>query len=82
MTGPADTFVFATGGGDDDIWDFRQSDGDQIDVSAYGFSSLEDLEITDLGADTLIEFGASGDSVTLLGFADPALLTDGDFIFA
>ena len=40
------------------------------------------LEITDLGTDTLIEFGASGDSVTLLGFADPGLLTDGDFIFA
>ena len=82
--GGADTFVFAPVGGDDFIHDFRQSDGDMIDVSAYGFSSIGDMTLSDLGADTLIEFGASGadNSVTLLGFDDPNQLTNVDFIFA
>ena len=45
----ADTFVFAPGNGNDDINDFRQSDGDKIDVSAYGFDSIDDMMITDTG---------------------------------
>ena len=36
----ADTFVFAPGSANDTVGDFRQSDGDRIDVSAYGFTSL------------------------------------------
>jgi hypothetical protein len=44
----ADTFVFASGNGNDDINDFRQSDGDKIDVSAYGFHSIADMVITDM----------------------------------
>jgi serralysin len=82
--GGADTFVFALGGGDDEIGDFRQSDHDKIDVGAYGFTDITDMTLSDLGTDTLIEFGASGadNSVTLLGFADPGQLTDADFIFA
>ena len=82
-TGGADTFVFAPGGGDDEIGDFRQSDGDLIDVGDYGFTDIGDMTLSELGTDTLIEFGASGadNSVTLLGFADPGQLTDADFIF-
>jgi len=77
----ADTFVFAPGNGNDDIGDFRQSDGDRIDVSAYGFTSLVDMMITFDGANTKIAFDASN-SVTLFGFTDPAALTASDFIFA
>ena len=69
------------GNGDDFVHDFRQSDHDRIDVSAYGFQSLADMTIIDTGADTRIEFDATN-SVTLVGFADPGLLQASDFIFA
>ena len=59
---------------------FRQSDGDRIDVSAYGFTSL-DMMITFDGANTKIGFGANN-SVTLVGFADPSALRASDFMFA
>ena len=68
----ADTFVFAPGNGDDNVHDFRQSDHDRIDVSAYGFDSLADMTIIDTGADTRIEFDATN-SVTLVGFGDPGV---------
>ena len=45
----ADTFVFAPGNGNDDIGDFRQSDHDKIDVSAYGFHNLAQMMITFTG---------------------------------
>jgi hypothetical protein len=79
--GGADTFVFAPGGGNDDIVDFRQEDEDLIDVSAYDFSSIVDMTITNDSVDTLVEFGTSGadNSVTLLGFASQ--LSDADFVF-
>lgn len=77
MTG-ADTFVFAPGSGNDDINDFRQSDHDRIDVSAYAFHSLGDMAIC--GADTIIAFDTS-DSVTLVGIAAPSVLHASDFIF-
>ena len=77
----ADTFVFAPGNGNDDINDFRQSDRDRIDVSAYGFHSIADMMITDTGADTKIAFDATN-SVTLVGFGDPSVLQASDFIFA
>jgi serralysin len=77
----ADTFVFAPGNGDDFVCDFRQSDHDRIDVSAYGFQSLADMTIVDTGADTRIEFDAAN-SVTLVGIGDPGVLQASDFIFA
>src|SRR5918994_121581 len=46
----ADTFVFAPGNGEDFVSDFRQSDHDRIDVSAWGFQSLADLTFIDAGA--------------------------------
>jgi serralysin len=80
LTG-ADTFVFAPGGGRDDINDFRQSDGDRIDVHAYGFTHLEDMTITGDGHNTTISFDDAS-SVTLVGFADPHALHLTDFLFA
>jgi len=77
----ADTFVFAPGNGNDDINDFRQSNGDKIDVSAYGFLSMADMMITAFGGNTKIAFDASN-SVTLVGISDPTQLQASDFIFA
>jgi serralysin len=77
----ADTFVFAPGNGADFIHDFRQSDHDKIDVSAYGFHSIADLMIIDTGADARIEFDATN-SATLVGLGDPGVLQASDFIFA
>jgi Ca2+-binding RTX toxin-like protein len=77
----ADTFVFGPGNGNDSIHDFRQSDGDRIDVSAYGFQSLAQMMITSDGANTKIAFDAD-DSVTLVGFVDPSALHASDFILA
>jgi serralysin len=76
----ADTFVFAPGNGGDFIHDFRQSDDDRIDVSAYGFTGLVDMVITSDGANTRIDFDATS-SVTLFGFADPSGLQASDFLF-
>jgi serralysin len=78
VTTGTDTFVFAPGNNVDTINDFRQSDHDQIDVSAFGFSGLSDLNISMAAGNTLIDFGG-GDTVTLIGFTDP--LTASDFIF-
>jgi Ca2+-binding RTX toxin-like protein len=75
----ADTFVFAPNSGTDTIGDFRQSDGDRIDVSAYGFTSLTNMMITFDGTNTKIAFD-SNDSVTLTGFT--ATLRSSDFVFA
>jgi serralysin len=76
-----DSFVFAPGNGDDDIGDFRQSDHDRIDVSAWGFHSLADMAIIDTGANTRIQFDATN-SVTLVGLGDPGVLQASDFLFA
>jgi hypothetical protein len=82
ITGPnvttgADTFVFRPGNNADSVFDFRQTDHDRIDVSAFGFDDIGDLNIS-VGSDTVIDFGG-GNSVTLVGFTDP--LTASDFIF-
>jgi len=77
----ADTFVFAPGNGADVVYDFRQSDGDRIDVSAYGFDDLGDMTITGTGTDTVIAFDTT-DSVTLAGLLDPSVLQAADFLFA
>jgi Ca2+-binding RTX toxin-like protein len=74
----ADTFVFMPGNNADTIRDFRQTDHDQIDVSAFGFSSIDDLDISVGVSNTVIDFGG-GNSVTLVGFT--AALTGSDFVF-
>jgi hypothetical protein len=81
VTTGSDTYVFAPGNGRDSIMDFRQSDHDKIDVSAFGFADFAalSLAISDNGVNTLINFGG-GNGVVLVGFADSSLLTAGDFI--
>ena len=74
----ADTFVFLQGNNADTINDFRQADHDRINVKAYGFDDISDLNITVGGGNTVIDFG-SGNSVTLVGITAP--LTASDFIF-
>ena len=74
----ADTFVFLQGNNADMVHDFRQTDHDQIDVSAYGFDDIGDLNISVVSGNTVIDFG-TGNSVTLVGITAP--LTASDFIF-
>ena len=78
VTTGADTFVFAPGNNADTINDFRQTDHDHIDVRAYGFGDIGDLNISVVSGNTVIDFG-SGNSVTLVGITAP--LTASDFIF-
>ena len=79
VTTGADTFVFKPNSGADVIEDFRQSDGDKIDVSAYGFTNLASIpSITASGSTTLINFGSG--NVELLNFT--GTLTSADFIFS
>jgi Ca2+-binding RTX toxin-like protein len=75
----ADTFVFAPNSGTDTVGDFRQSDGDRIDVSAYGFTSLVNMMVTFDGTNTKVAFDAN-DSVTLAGFT--GTLRTQDFVLA
>jgi hypothetical protein len=77
----ADTFVFGPANGADFIYDLRNSDGDRIDVSAYGFHSIADMTITADAGNTKVAFDAN-DSVTLVGISDPSMLHASDFIFA
>src|SRR5215813_126389 len=77
----ADTFIFGPNNGTDFVGDFRQSDGDKIDVSAYGFASMAAMTFTALGGDTKVGFDANN-SVTLMGISDPNTLHASDFIFA
>jgi hypothetical protein len=76
--GGADTFVLLPRSADDLIFDFRHIDSDKIDVSAYGFTSINDLTIASDGNNTVIRFDST-DSVTLVGVTDP--LTSDDFVF-
>ena len=80
VTTAADTFVFKPGSGNDFIYDFRQSDHDKIDVSAYGFDAVTFVgqNVTPRTVSTVVDFGG-GSSVTLVGLSDR--LTAADFIF-
>ncbi|TRD13831.1 hypothetical protein [Palleronia caenipelagi] len=75
ITFGADRFVFAPGSGSDVIHDFRSEDGDRIDLSDYGFTGLEELEMA--GEVISLE---TGSQITLNGL-DTATLTADDFIF-
>jgi serralysin len=89
-----DTFVFDFDSGHDTIFDFRQSDGDLIDVSAMGYHSFEELNIVGNVIhfeDTVITFPDDPDGgplppeiqtnyVTLENLEGP--LVASDFIFA
>ena len=78
VTTGTDIFVFKPGNNADQVNDFRQSDHDQIELSAFAFDDIGDLNISVASGNTVIDFGG-GNSVTLVGFTDP--LTASDFIF-
>ena len=78
MTG-ADTFVFAPGNGNDDINDFRQSDHDRIDVSAYGVHNIADMMITFTG---WTPRSPSTPPTALPFWASPVPCSSSDFLFA
>ena len=67
--GGADHFVFDHGTGHDVVGDFV-SGSDQLDLSAFGFTSVQDVQNAahDVGSDMVIDLG-NGDSVTLTGMA-------------
>jgi Ca2+-binding RTX toxin-like protein len=83
--GNFDVFVFAPGFGDDTIVGFDANPGgggqDLLDISALGITAgtfAGAVTVTDLGADLLISIGA--DSITLANVANPAVITQADFI--
>jgi Ca2+-binding RTX toxin-like protein len=60
----ADIFVLGLRGGKDIVEDFRASEGDKLDLRAFGGASK--ATFTQVGASTLISF-AGGESLQLLG---------------
>ena len=77
--GGADTFVFASGHGNDTITDFTDGE-DTIDLSAFkAITGFDDLTVAQNGADTVITVPGGG-TITLQGFAS-ADLDAADFTF-
>jgi hypothetical protein len=80
----ADTFVFASGDGDDTITDFTASESDMIDLSAMtqitDFADLSTNHMQKSGSDVVIDNGA-GDTITITGVALSDLTAE-RFIFA
>ena len=72
----ADTFVFLTHGEADVITDF-QNGVDLLEIGT-GVNSLAQVTVTDVGADTVLQF--DGNSLTLKNF-DHALISADDFSF-
>ena len=54
----ADQFVFAPDNGEDTIHDFEQGT-DHIDLTAFGFSNIDALAISDDGTNSVIDFGGN-----------------------
>ncbi|MGG7055970.1 hypothetical protein [Nitrosomonas sp. ANs5] len=82
--GGADTFVFLNNFGNDFIYDFRQSDGDQIIFAVTGVSAFDDLAIEDNGVNTTITVDVDGTAhgtVTLVGVSGVDLSGDIGFVF-
>ncbi|MFM9488236.1 calcium-binding protein, partial [Pseudomonas monachiensis] len=81
-----DIFVFAAGFGNDRILGFdTDAAGGQdllnfaaLNITAATFGSS--VNVVDLGADTLLNFGAG--SITLVGVGDPNTVSATDFILA
>ena len=78
----SDTFKFASGDGEDEVFGFTIAD-DKIDLSAFtGIASMEDLEIASVGQDmenTEIDLPGSGE-ITLYDIEEANLSAD-NFIF-
>jgi Ca2+-binding RTX toxin-like protein len=72
-SGGADTFRFLLNNGQDTVMDFRVTDGDIIDLAAFGFADFAALadNITQANGNTVINLaGAGGGSITLAGVTD------------
>jgi len=92
MSGGAgdDIFLFAAGLGNDTISDFdaiAQGGQDLLNVSALGITAANfatRVTVTDLGADMLIQFVGTTDTITLLGVNGNGqnVITAQDFILA
>ena len=69
----ADLFIMDAGTGNTVVTDFSAAQGDQIDLSAYGFHTLAGIlaVASQSGADTVITLGSG--SVTLKGVAESSL---------
>jgi Ca2+-binding RTX toxin-like protein len=79
-----DLFVFAQDSGSDVIIDFENGI-DLIDLSAYGITAFNQLNITDDPEGAIIDLGpTAGSAANLIGLyaISASQLDDGDFIFA
>ena len=74
-----DTFCFSAGCGDDVITDFNALDSILFDALS-GIDDFTDLLISQVGRDTLIEYGTSGDSILLQGVR-ATTIDESDFVF-
>lgn len=75
--GGHDTFVFQDGSGADTVNSFDVTE-DQLDVSAWGATGLNDLFIGVVGGNTLIFSADASDSITVAGVTG---LTAANFVF-
>ncbi|MFB9914048.1 beta strand repeat-containing protein, partial [Rhizobium paknamense] len=72
----SDVFVFTTGDGNDTIYDF-EAGSDQIDLSGFGYATLDDAAslASEIDGGVLFSF-ANGDSLTVLGLDYASLHTN------
>ena len=75
-----DVFIFGAGHGDDRILDFT-NDEDQIDLSAFSLSGFDELTISSVSDDVMIDLSAHGGGTILLQDFDIADLDATDFLF-
>ena len=75
-----DTFVFAPGHGEDTITDFSNG-RDVIDVSAFGLSGFDDLDIASGADGVAVDLTDHGGGAILLQGFDSAGLDAADFLF-
>lgn len=93
--GGADTFKFLQGTGDHYVMDFHAAEGDKIDLSAYGFTGMNDIaalidgsktlistqgSLSDYAGGTLLSLG-DGNNIHIQGIA-PTALNNSDFAWA
>ena len=75
-----DTFVFAPGHGEDTVTDFRNG-RDVIDISAFGLSGIDDLDISSDADGVAIDLTDHGGGAILLEGFHIANLDAADFLF-
>ena len=76
--GSSDRFVFGPGTGDDTIVNFVDNGGlndDVIDLTHYGFGSVDEIGMVASGADLVLRFGG-GDTARLLNYLDNHSIAD------